>query len=184
MGVGGWGSVEHRSRCVHLSTHLGKGALAAVVLGVVQVAPIQHQVEREDHHAEDRAAKDGELPAQLHRRASRGGRKSRLRKRSLQRSRPAPLPTAAPAPTKLLGALASSPGPAAWPRLGWKGEGSPPGAGQPRAGPGQRNSPLAPRSPRAPASASRLSRGRRPKPRYSETHSRRLAEEPTRVSGN
>jgi hypothetical protein len=30
------------------------------------VTPVQHQVEREDHHTEDRAAEHGELAAQLH----------------------------------------------------------------------------------------------------------------------
>jgi len=36
---------------------------------VVEVAPVQHQIEGEDHHAEHRAAQHRELPAQLHRAA-------------------------------------------------------------------------------------------------------------------
>lgn len=39
---------------------------------MVEVAPVQHQVEGEDHDAEDRAAEHRELPAQLHVRGQRG----------------------------------------------------------------------------------------------------------------
>lgn len=49
---------------------------------MVEVAPVQHQVEGEDHDAEDRAAEHRELPAQLHVRRQRGPAAQQLPARS------------------------------------------------------------------------------------------------------